>query len=107
PPVRTDTPHTDTHPLSRHDALPISLALRETSELRQEDLQMGGALIKLLRDLQVPLVQQWPAVETSYVTAFAMASTHHRIPAQQRSEEHTSELQSRENLVCRLLLEKK
>src|SRR5690606_41327633 len=28
-----------------------------------------------------------------------------RIPA--RSEEHTSELQSRENLVCRLLLEKK
>src|SRR5690606_41010870 len=28
-----------------------------------------------------------------------------QIPA--RSEEHTSELQSRENLVCRLLLEKK
>src|SRR5207302_7050270 len=27
--------------------------------------------------------------------------------ADQRSEEHTSELQSRENLVCRLLLEKK
>src|SRR5690606_39831142 len=27
--------------------------------------------------------------------------------AHQRSEEHTSELQSRENLVCRLLLEKK
>src|SRR5690606_40834728 len=26
---------------------------------------------------------------------------------QNRSEEHTSELQSRENLVCRLLLEKK
>src|SRR5690606_40642427 len=29
---------------------------------------------------------------------------HTRVP---RSEEHTSELQSRENLVCRLLLEKK
>src|SRR5690606_41601656 len=28
-------------------------------------------------------------------------------PSAQRSEEHTSELQSRENLVCRLLLEKK
>src|SRR5690606_40196101 len=28
-------------------------------------------------------------------------------PGQGRSEEHTSELQSRENLVCRLLLEKK
>src|SRR5436309_4130992 len=34
----------------------------------------------------------------------------HRSPAcyaHERSEEHTSELQSRENLVCRLLLEKK
>src|SRR5207302_2032177 len=31
-------------------------------------------------------------------------TTRHRSP---RSEEHTSELQSRENLVCRLLLEKK
>src|SRR5205085_10638362 len=28
-------------------------------------------------------------------------------PAQERSEEHTSELQSQSNLVCRLLLEKK
>src|SRR5436309_6090152 len=28
-------------------------------------------------------------------------------PGRTRSEEHTSELQSRENLVCRLLLEKK
>src|SRR3712207_7189812 len=28
-------------------------------------------------------------------------------PARQRSEEHTSELQSRQYLVCRLLLEKK
>src|SRR5690606_40543255 len=29
------------------------------------------------------------------------------LAARKRSEEHTSELQSRENLVCRLLLEKK
>src|SRR5207302_3752958 len=40
------------------------------------------------------------------------AEAHHRHKKQtggrgQRSEEHTSELQSRENLVCRLLLEKK
>src|SRR5690606_41607768 len=34
------------------------------------------------------------------------ASPPPRTPAH-RSEEHTSELQSRENLVCRLLLEKK
>src|SRR5690606_39435553 len=31
----------------------------------------------------------------------------HNLGRQTRSEEHTSELQSRENLVCRLLLEKK
>src|SRR2546430_8454382 len=30
-----------------------------------------------------------------------------RIGAEERSEEHTSELQSQSNLVCRLLLEKK
>src|SRR2546430_12074990 len=30
-----------------------------------------------------------------------------RSPARHRSEEHTSELQSQSNLVCRLLLEKK
>src|SRR3712207_7518587 len=30
-----------------------------------------------------------------------------RAPAEARSEEHTSELQSRQYLVCRLLLEKK
>src|SRR5690606_40547069 len=32
---------------------------------------------------------------------------HRHPPVALRSEEHTSELQSRENLVCRLLLEKK
>src|SRR2546430_12604520 len=31
----------------------------------------------------------------------------HRDPRADRSEEHTSELQSQSNLVCRLLLEKK
>src|SRR5436190_11925745 len=31
----------------------------------------------------------------------------HRAPAAERSEEHTSELQSHSDLVCRLLLEKK
>src|SRR5690606_41302284 len=40
---------------------------------------------------------------------FRERSTHlpERGDARGRSEEHTSELQSRENLVCRLLLEKK
>src|SRR2546430_11347741 len=35
------------------------------------------------------------------------AATAHRGRLQPRSEEHTSELQSQSNLVCRLLLEKK
>src|SRR5690242_20766818 len=35
--------------------------------------------------------------------SFEVAQTHHEV----RSEEHTSELQSHVNLVCRLLLEKK
>src|SRR5207302_1130403 len=37
----------------------------------------------------------------------AAAARRNDIRAVSRSEEHTSELQSRENLVCRLLLEKK
>src|SRR5688572_31696616 len=36
-----------------------------------------------------------------------MACRHHGGAAPVRSEEHTSELQSQSNLVCRLLLEKK
>src|SRR3712207_7073794 len=35
------------------------------------------------------------------------SSSSHRCPSTSRSEEHTSELQSRQYLVCRLLLEKK
>src|SRR5690606_41492781 len=37
----------------------------------------------------------------------AAVTTPAAAPVTDRSEEHTSELQSRENLVCRLLLEKK
>src|SRR5690606_40254493 len=38
---------------------------------------------------------------------FPMGSEWVHLDVKVRSEEHTSELQSRENLVCRLLLEKK
>src|SRR5690606_41883205 len=38
---------------------------------------------------------------------FSVGSALQTDPDLPRSEEHTSELQSRENLVCRLLLEKK
>src|SRR5690606_40144401 len=44
--------------------------------------------------------QSWGAVNGEGVDRRAT-------PRSERSEEHTSELQSRENLVCRLLLEKK
>src|SRR2546430_3248276 len=37
----------------------------------------------------------------------ALHQTHCRYSRSRRSEEHTSELQSQSNLVCRLLLEKK
>src|SRR2546429_6676342 len=40
-------------------------------------------------------------------TELAAALQSYRALAQERSEEHTSELQSRLHLVCRLLLEKK
>src|SRR5436309_14567592 len=39
--------------------------------------------------------------------ALFLSSSRSRRTGMKRSEEHTSELQSRENLVCRLLLEKK
>src|SRR5438270_4580363 len=39
--------------------------------------------------------------------AVYIAGVGHRQPQPDRSEEHTSELQSQSNLVCRLLLEKK
>src|SRR2546430_6548824 len=38
---------------------------------------------------------------------YAGDATGHQSAAPRRSEEHTSELQSQSNLVCRLLLEKK
>src|SRR5690625_5906736 len=41
------------------------------------------------------------------VPAHAIGDREDRCGGQQRSEEHTSELQSRGHLVCRLLLEKK
>src|SRR2546422_1429369 len=40
-------------------------------------------------------------------TAWARSSRQRGLRARRRSEEHTSELQSRLHLVCRLLLEKK
>src|SRR5690554_7173362 len=46
-------------------------------------------------------------VLTNSVTAIDCLTFNSRVPPRVRSEEHTSELQSRPHLVCRLLLEKK
>src|SRR2546430_17700772 len=74
-----DTATTEIYTLSLHDALPIS---RRLSPLRREVFQARRCLV-LLGGCQQPIL------------------------ADHRSEEHTSELQSQSNLVCRLLLEKK
>src|SRR3712207_7891228 len=80
-----DTATTEIYTLSLHDALPIS----DPALLRpgQPAVLRAGAKRPVLSRV-VPLDQQ------------------PRAPGH-RSEEHTSELQSRQYLVCRLLLEKK
>src|SRR5690625_5420033 len=87
---------TGTYTLSLHDALPIShLHVRGEEERRiGRDESTGGPLglprRRRRRDRALPVRR----------------ARGHRAPAA-RSEEHTSELQSRGHLVCRLLLEKK
>src|SRR3712207_8157984 len=72
--------------------------------LHEEDV---GA--RRLRDLAAPIKHQ-RIVETAVVGMLLRQGRNHvqagRL-AVHRSEEHTSELQSRQYLVCRLLLEKK
>src|SRR3712207_8193438 len=75
-----DTATTEIYTLSLHDALPISCR-RSTAGLRSR-------------------ASDWPI---SRRTPTASRSS----DRDRRSEEHTSELQSRQYLVCRLLLEKK
>src|SRR3712207_8983525 len=82
-----DTATTEIYTLSLHDALPIyALAARTVAAT----LAKGAA-----QPLHVLSVYDYPPIVTT------------DLPAEVRSEEHTSELQSRQYLVCRLLLEKK
>src|SRR5207249_11102113 len=85
----TDAATTPFYTLSLHDALPISvLAIVAATVLRIPLAPVLGA--------SVPFILYFPAVLfAAWYGGFA------------RSEEHTSELQSRFDLVCRLLLEKK
>src|SRR2546430_8945463 len=78
-----DTATTEIYTLSLHDALPI-FASRVGEVFIPRAVGQGELAV------QLPLV---PRVEA--------------VAPRPRSEEHTSELQSQSNLVCRLLLEKK
>src|SRR5690606_42002088 len=86
--------------LSLHDALPIyesgvAVTLDDGSVLRADYLVGCDGGRSLVRKLAEIAFTGWdPTIS-------------HLIAQVERSEEHTSELQSRENLVCRLLLEKK
>src|SRR5207249_9793060 len=102
----TATSPTQISPLSLHDALPICKhPRREFQSLAKAGhgcfigrLALNDQLRVLLLDaLQI---QAWHAVEPRFDLC-----QHGAWPL--RSEEHTSELQSRFDLVCRLLLEKK
>src|SRR2546426_3744685 len=79
-------------PLSLHDALPISFR----HAARPEDARRDGR--GRVPSGRVSLRQRRLALERV---------ARLRPPCTGRSEEHTSELQSPCNLVCRLLLEKK
>src|SRR2546430_12212112 len=79
-----DTATTEIYPLSLHDALPIS----STSLTTNVRSPKSGP----------------PAAARTFAHRSAPLN---RSCSDCRSEEHTSELQSQSNLVCRLLLEKK
>src|SRR5690606_42034062 len=96
-----------TYPLSLHDALPIlaSTLYWASSWIGNNAIAVAafGYLVTLL-----PLDGNNPHVQVGgqIVLIWAMFAINLLGPKPvARSEEHTSELQSRENLVCRLLLE--
>src|SRR3712207_6903085 len=84
-----DTATTEIYTLSLHDALPISTGLT-ACRTRSRTSRIRFA--------------RWSSRTTGRSTT---GSTKGSPSAACRSEEHTSELQSRQYLVCRLLLEKK
>src|SRR5206468_12254126 len=95
-----------TYPLSLHDALPISM--RNTSS--------AGFARHRAFSLSTPTPpMRWPPLLTGCVRSHddyypgtpTPTARPEADPPGSRSEEHTSELQSRSDLVCRLLLEKK
>src|SRR5690606_40610472 len=93
--------------LSLHDALPICLELRALEDVGDVDELQLGAQVRLVGAvLQHGLAERDPRERGRHVTAVAELLEqlgHQLLDGLERSEEHTSELQSRENIVCRLL----
>src|SRR3712207_8574515 len=97
-----DTATTEIYTLSLHDALPILAAGDRKDPAR---MRRRAHLLLARRRQKGRLLQ--PRVEARGRDS-RRASRRLQLPHPgQRSEEHTSELQSRQYLVCRLLLEKK
>src|SRR3712207_7612290 len=88
-----DTATTEIYTLSLHDALPISGPLPASYGPR---LRLGGGDRSIVGCFELG---QWDVAKRGVQSG--------GVPPFHRSEEHTSELQSRQYLVCRLLLEKK
>src|SRR5688572_31530577 len=88
--------------LSLHDALPIYV-VDEQFFAHRSDLTDGCRRDQAARGNQEIAPDQL-AVRARQVLEAQAAELHEE---ERRSEEHTSELQSQSNLVCRLLLEKK
>src|SRR6266536_4950831 len=59
------------------------------------------------RSTLFPYTTLFRSLEQTEATRVQQSKRGAAVPAHERSEEHTSELQSRVDLVCRLLLEKK
>src|SRR5690606_39563548 len=99
----SSTATTACYTLSLHDALPICWKSCLVCHSRSASQAAVQAAVQTLASPATALV----AAKAASIAA-ALAAAHAAPPvAALRSEEHTSELQSRENLVCRLLLEKK
>src|SRR2546430_741616 len=97
-----DTATTEIYTLSLHDALPISAL--ETAIA----LAVSGAHVTFsYRNKEISRPKPQNIEKTQMLQRNPMAPTGVEKPTSERSEEHTSELQSQSNLVCRLLLEKK
>src|SRR5256886_9653412 len=77
---------------------PRSTLFPYTTLFRSWHFQLLG---QLLGEFYVAKQREQKLQQQTYVQAV------HETGARMRSEEHTSELQSQSNLVCRLLLEKK